>query len=110
MLGGLPLALNEIATYIKQQKITLDEFLPLYKRHQKRIHGIRPSAFDHTFTIATLWKMALEKLTGDAAILLRLVAFLDPDVIDEAMLQSGASGLEAIGICPELFFISDDLE
>jgi hypothetical protein len=110
ILGGLPLALNQISTYIRQQKITLDEFLPLYKKHQRAIHRRRPTGFDYVFTISSLWKLALEKLSGDAATLLNLVTFFDPEQIDESMLCKGAKGLEASGKARELVFMSDELE
>ncbi|KAE8390334.1 hypothetical protein BDV23DRAFT_183624 [Aspergillus alliaceus] len=93
LLGGLPLALNQISSYIRQQKLGLKDFLVLYRKNQERFHKRRPAAFDYQHTIGTVWELALGKLTGDAAVLQRLIAFLDPEAIDETTLCNAASSL-----------------
>ena len=52
----------------------------------------------------------MEKLSGDAAALLNLAYFFDPEEIDESMLCKGVRNLEASGKAGELVFISDELE
>lgn len=116
-VGGLPLALNQVSTYIRSQRTALEEFVPLYKRRQRKIHEKRPEGFDSALTVATVWNIALQKLSGDSATLQKLLAFFEPDGIDEALLQRGAekmqdedtrSGVEFTA--NELQFLTDEIE
>ncbi|QSZ35172.1 hypothetical protein DSL72_008039 [Monilinia vaccinii-corymbosi] len=96
ILGGLPLALNQIGSYIRQRRLSLEDFLKQYKKHQKRIHAQKVSAFDYSDTIATIWSLSLEKLPENSTALLRLISFFDPDEISEE--------------APELEFIQNDFD
>ncbi|GMG15799.1 unnamed protein product [Aspergillus oryzae var. brunneus] len=111
-LGGLPLALNQISNYIRQQKMDLKDFLILYRNNQEKLHKRRPAAFDYQHTIGTVWELALEKLTGNAAVLQRLLAFLDPEAIDEATLCNAASTLskQASLTDSSLMFLADPID
>jgi hypothetical protein len=110
MLGGLPLALDQISAYVQQCQMSMDEFLPLYKHHQSKLHGKRPAAFNHVHTIATVWDLALAGVSGDAATLQNLIAFFHPDNIDEIVLKTGVKAIADDPIISELRFIIDDLE
>ena len=87
-LGGLPLAIVQMASVIRRQKLDLTEFLELYQDctqhpdfHRKRFDsGIR--TYPHS--ISTVW--AFERLNSEARTFLELVSFLDPDCIQEDML------------------------
>lgn len=111
-LGGLPLALNQISNYIRQQKMGLKDFLILYRNNQEKLHKRRPAAFDYQHTIGTVWELALEKITGNAAVLQRLLAFLDPEAIDEATLCNAASTLskQASLTDSSLMFLADPID
>ncbi|KNG83907.1 hypothetical protein ANOM_008130 [Aspergillus nomiae NRRL 13137] len=111
-LGGLPLALNQISSYIRQQKMGLKDFLVFYQNNQDKLHKRRPAAFDYQHTIGTVWKLALEKLTGNAAVLQRLLAFLDPEAIDETILCNAASALsnQTPFNNSSLMFLSDPID
>ncbi|KAF2734780.1 TPR-like protein, partial [Polyplosphaeria fusca] len=89
----LPLALNQITTYIQAQVSTLEEFVPLHKKRMQKIHTKRPIGFDSELTVATIWTIVLRGLSGDSAVLQRLLAFFDPDGIEESILQRGAERL-----------------
>ncbi|KAF7879508.1 hypothetical protein EAF04_000704 [Stromatinia cepivora] len=109
-LGGLPLALNQMGSYIKQRRLSLEDFLKQYKKHQKRIHGQKVAAFDYTGTIATIWSLSLERLPENSTTLLRLISFFDPDEISEPMLVEGAEYLVSSQEAPEFEFIQDDFD
>ncbi|GAB1210553.1 hypothetical protein APSETT445_009348 [Aspergillus pseudonomiae] len=111
-LGGLPLALNQISSYIRQQKMSIKDFLVLYQNNRDKLHKRRPAAFDYQHTIGTVWKLALEKLTGNAAVLQRLLAFLDPEAIDETTLCNAASALsnQTPFNNSSLMFLSDPID
>jgi len=95
VLGGLPLTLNQIATYIQQQRIGLEEFLLLYTKHYTRIYKKKPADFDYEHTIATIWKISLGKLSDNPSTLLRLAAFLGPGQIDEILLLKGVKYMQS---------------
>ncbi|KAM7183026.1 hypothetical protein V8F33_013854 [Rhypophila sp. PSN 637] len=88
-LGGLPLALAQMAGVIRLHHLSSAEFLDTYNDieeqadlHKKNSQPLRKTARG---TISTIW--ALEKLTPKAACLLDLLAFLDPDCIQESLLS-----------------------
>lgn len=85
-LGGLPLALSQMSGYIIQQKLVLQKFLPLYKRNRAKIHNRKAGISDYEHTLGTVWEMSLSSLTGHAASLQKLLAFLDPDMAHELVL------------------------
>ncbi|KAJ8065271.1 hypothetical protein OCU04_005970 [Sclerotinia nivalis] len=110
VLGGLPLALNKMGRYIKQRRLSLEDFLKEYKKHQKRIRGQKMGAFDYTETIATIWSLSLERLPDNSTTLLRLISFFDPDEISEPMLVEGAGYLVSSQEATEFEFIQDDFD
>ena len=112
LLGGLPLALNQMSSYIRQQKMGLKDFLVLYQNNQDRLHERRPAAFDYQHTIGTVWELTLQKLTGNAAVLQRLLAFLDPESIDEATLCNAASVLSNQTLLNDsnIMFLADPID
>jgi hypothetical protein len=109
-LGGLPLALSQMSGFIVQHKLSLEKFLPLYKRNQAKLHKKKAGASDYDHDLGTVWKMALSNLTGHAATLQRLLAFLDPVRIHESILVSAAEGLCGDIDDHELAFLTDEME
>lgn len=83
-LGGLPLAIEQVAAYISGKSMTLKEFLTLYDEtlleRRKSDTGSRPWSYE----IATSW--ALGSLTAAASSLIRVCSFLDPDGIQDSFL------------------------
>lgn len=88
-LGGIPLAIAQMAGIIRRQDLTLSEFYELYTNHEEH-----PSLYETRFdtnlvpyrhSLSTVW--AIDKLKPQARQLLELVAFLDPDVIGEDLLM-----------------------
>ncbi|RAK81445.1 TPR-like protein [Aspergillus fijiensis CBS 313.89] len=105
-LGGLPLALNQIGGFILQRKVPLKSFLSLYERNSASVNAKGGANMNYKHTIATVWEMALDRLSGDARFLQMILSFLDPDNIDDAVLKEGAQRLEE----PRLKFILDEIE
>ena len=104
-LGGLPLAINQIGGFIVQRRIALKDFLPLYEKNAAKIHARKSglSAYEHS--LSTVWKLSIENLSGDAYTLQRLLAFFDPDKIDEAVVTADATDLHA-----DFGFLKDEIE
>jgi len=87
-LAGLPLAIAQMAGIIRRQDLSLSEFQSIYEEDKHRIalygtkYNTSTKAYKHS--IATVW--AFEKLSSEAKGLLKMMLFLDPDVIQESIL------------------------
>ena len=103
--GGLPLALTQIGGFIKQRKISLKEFLPLYERYSVKIDARKVPGSDYEYTLSTVWNVSFDKLTEISTRLLSLLSFFDPDSISEDILLQGSQNVD-----DEFSFLSDELE
>jgi tetratricopeptide (TPR) repeat protein/DNA-binding CsgD family transcriptional regulator len=98
-LDGLPLALDQAGAYIEEVACSLAEYLELYQQRWMDLlnrQSTVPSDYPHT--VVGTWSLAFEQVdqaNPAAADLLRLCAFLDPDIIPEAIFIDGASALGA---------------
>lgn len=106
MLGGLPLALNQIASFITQRQMRLRDFPVMYEKHSAAIDAKKSRLTTYEKTLATTWDISLSRLSGDAIHLQSLLALLDPDTIHEEMLTSGALAVSE----SELAFLGDEFE
>ncbi|TVY55719.1 putative disease resistance protein [Lachnellula cervina] len=91
-LGGVPLAISQMAGIIHRQDLTLSEFFELYTDYEEHA-SLYETKFDtnlvtYRHTLSTVW--AFEKLKPQARQLLELISFLDPDVIREDMLMQAS--------------------
>lgn len=105
-LGGLPLALSQIGAFIVQRKVPLQNFLALYERNAVTIDSKNARNTDYDHTLATVWEMSLHQLSGNARALHMLLAFLDPDCIQEALLKECSNDIKD----PNLHFLKDEIE
>ena len=97
IMGGLPLALDQVGAYIEETMCGVSGYVEGYRTHAKELLNERGEIItDHPDPIATTWLLAFERIDEwkAAAELLRLCAFLYPDVIPEEVLLN-AEGLAA---------------
>lgn len=106
-LGGLPLALAQIESFITQRKYPLKDFLALYERNAAKIDSRKSGLSEYEHALSTVWDMSFDKLSGDSRTLLNLLAFFAPDAISEGILVEG-SELPDLG--EEFEFLSDEME
>jgi tetratricopeptide (TPR) repeat protein len=96
-VGGLPLALDQAGAFIEETQCGLADYLQFYRTRQAELLKRRGRLVtDHPKSVATTWSLSFEKVEKAnpvAADLLRLCAFLDPDVIPEELMTKGASEL-----------------
>jgi hypothetical protein len=89
-LGGIPLAIAQIAGIIRREDLTLSEFLELYTDHEERASLYKTKLETHSVTyghsLSTVW--AFGKLKPGTQQLLELISFLDPDGIGEDLLEA----------------------
>ena len=105
VLGGLPLALNQMAGFMSQQRLSAKDFIPLYQRNSAKIDA-RKVKGSNEHTLSTLWEVSLTQLTGSSSTLLKLLAYLDPDQVHESVLIEGGKQL----VEGEFEFLWDEME
>jgi tetratricopeptide (TPR) repeat protein len=96
-LGFLPLAIEQAAAYIREASHDIFQFLPGYLNDRKFYHA-RTSKGNRMYSnsLATTWHLSfqqVQKNSNDAAELLKLLAFLNPDGVLIEFLERGREGL-----------------
>lgn len=97
-LGDLPLALAQAASYIDINGMSISDYRDLY-RNPSVSSGLRAAGLDaaeYPSSVAGTWRLNFERLEREkpgGADLLRLLAFLDPDDIDLAVIAGGIVNL-----------------
>lgn len=94
-LGGIPLAISQMAGIIRRQDLTMEEFWELYRDFDEHA-GLYETKFDtnlvaYQHSIATVW--AFNKLKAQSRQLLEIIAFFDPDNVDEELLIAASAEL-----------------
>ena len=96
-LGFLALAIEQAAAFIRESLKNIFKFLPVYYVNREKILAQRPRGdWPYPFVVATTWSMSFEIVKDrnpDAAQLLNLFAFLNPDKILVEFLEAGRDGL-----------------
>ncbi|KAI9794810.1 MAG: hypothetical protein M1816_002938 [Peltula sp. TS41687] len=91
-LGGLPLAISQMAGIIRRQYLSLSDFLTLYEDDSelKELQDLElePRQATARGTIASIW--AVDQLDPQPRSLLEALVFLDPDCISERLLMENS--------------------
>lgn len=106
MLGGLPLALVQMADFIHDRGYSYVEFLKLYQKSSSRIHTRGEAPIEYGHTLNTVWNLSFQNLSDSGRVLGNLLAFFDADNIDEHILQNDTINTDDV----RLEFLGDELE
>lgn len=106
LLGGLPLAMVQVSTFITDRNCLYEEFLTLYKKSAERVLSRSEAPSEYDYSALTTWDMSIEKLSKDARIVQNLLAFFDPDLILEQLILDSKAQLYD----DRLQFLFDELE
>lgn len=91
-LGGLPLAIKQMGSFLRESGCSVNTLLDLLKdTAQFQEISANQTAFagkDYGHTIASVWAVSLSNLDSSALNLLRAFSFLDPDGISGSMLTA----------------------
>lgn len=105
-LGGLPLAISQMAAIIRYQYLSFSEFLEQYENdadrkdlHQHDAKIPRPEARGN---IATIW--AIEQLQGSTRTVLEICSVLDPDSIQERIFANDGFATDLLADLPKTKF------
>ena len=97
-LGYLPLAIEHAAAFIRQSLPDISKFLDTYSKSRKRfLEHIPKQNYAYSRAVAATFLLsfdAVKKINPNAAELLTLFAFLNPDGILIDFLQDGRNGLD----------------
>jgi tetratricopeptide (TPR) repeat protein len=104
LLEGLPLALHQAAGYIKEQRLTLADYLALYEQEAADLLGwfkqhLIPYAGPEDLgprPVLITWKTTLEKLDADTRFWLLVFAHFAPDPIPEFLLDSAPDAADEV--------------
>lgn len=105
-LGGLPLAITQISGFIAQQKLSMSGFLPLYERNAAKINRRNVAGHQDEHILSTVWAIAIQTMTSEPRHIQSLLAFFDPDKIQESILIEGIPYLRT----DRLNFVLDEIE
>lgn len=105
-LGGLPLALDQISSFITQRRLRIQNFLPMYERNSDRIKSRSRNFIGYPHSLGTVFELTLQYLDGPALHLQNLLAFLEPDCVPKIILEDGAEFIRD----PDFEFLSDQME
>ena len=112
-LGGLPLALEQVAAYVQASGESLARYLALFrKRRREMLARGEPTGYPET--VATTWRLAFEDVqqaAPGASGLLRLLAFCAPEAIPLRLLlqpRPALAGRLAPEVAPVLVPLLED--
>ncbi|MBO0780190.1 MAG: helix-turn-helix transcriptional regulator [Ktedonobacteraceae bacterium] len=97
LMGGLPLALDQVGAYLEETSCSLSDYLHLFQTHRAALLSRRGTALsNHPEPVTTTVSLAFERVAqtnAAAADLLRLAALLAPEPIPENVIVAGAPHL-----------------
>lgn len=88
ILGGLPLAISQMAAIIRRKHLSLGEFLEYYGEDAGKLQSMHVPGLTHPQTVASVW--AFEGLNPPALVLLKVISLLDADRVQEELLMKGS--------------------
>lgn len=107
-LGGLPLALRQMGSYIRQTRCTLSEFYNLLRerKNSRRLYSdaLSASSLRYTETLATCCELSFARLSKSTRHLFNVLSFFQTDGVDETLFTGGCATM------PRLSHLADPLE
>lgn len=85
-IGGLPLAMVHMSSFIQDRGYSYEEFLALYKKHAEKIFSEKQLQMNYEHTLNTVWDWSLEALSPNARARLDLLSLCDGNSIPERLL------------------------
>jgi transcriptional regulator with XRE-family HTH domain len=110
-MEGLPLALEQAASYIFSSQCGPQRYLSLLHAHPLALLSAHDSNADHALSVAATCTLAVEHVQKDApraVSLLALCAFLAPESLAEEMLRLLCSDPAIADLCANLATLSTD--
>ncbi len=106
LLGGLPLAMEQISGFMIDRGCSYEEFLGIYRKSAEKILAKSKAPVEYNHTSVTTWDISFGRLSIEAETLLNVLAFFDPDSILERLITD----TKATPTDSRLEFLFDDFE
>jgi NB-ARC domain len=92
LTGGLPIALNQVAAFMRSRDCGTRDFLERYHSRRRRTPKKSDIGPGDGLALDAIWELCMSALTPKALQLLDILAFLDPDNIPYKLLAGGVVG------------------
>ncbi|KAK0725161.1 hypothetical protein B0H67DRAFT_658473 [Lasiosphaeris hirsuta] len=100
-LDGLPLALCQMCSYIRQTRCTLSEFYSLLceRMNSRRLYSdtMSASSLQYADTLASCCELSFNRLSKSYRHLLNVLAFFQTDGVDERVVTEGCAKISRLG-------------
>ena len=108
-LDGLPIALEQAASYISQRRISFQTYLSEFESSRKEILSWhKPELTTYPTPVIAVWQSSVKQLSAPAIAILHLSSLLSPEPIPVALFESASQKIsEAVSFlsfprtCPE---------
>ncbi|KAI1097155.1 P-loop containing nucleoside triphosphate hydrolase protein [Jackrogersella minutella] len=115
-LGGLPLAINQMAALVNARNYSIDEFHAIYRKYKQHLHsqkknGWRYLGYQHG--LDTVWELSFTNLGDHARACLGVLSLLSADSIpSEIFTKNTASDKlpKALSFCENALSLGDAVE
>ncbi|MBU1626375.1 TIR domain-containing protein, partial [bacterium] len=104
LLGDLPLALEQVGFYIKENAVSISDYLEQFKKSKEDLAKLTCINSDYPQSVATTFNISfeqLEKHTPDALNMMYLFSFLAPELIPLNFIESWWPKVEKSSFIPE---------
>lgn len=84
LLGGLPLALNQMAALISARNWSIQDFYKMYTKHEQRLHNQKKSGWKYLgyqHALDTVWEISFTTLGDEARACLGVLSFFSADSV-----------------------------
>lgn len=99
--GGVPIAINQMGVFIKNNFLSLDDFAALYQESFRMIHDHTNVYDSYPHSVATAF--SVEKLDKKARSILHLLSYFDPDSIPGGIVYSSFQGHSVVDVISTRF-------
>gem|GEM_PF-920000 len=87
-LGGLPLAVEQVAAWVREHALPLSEVLLVLQEEDSRVLGwYDPRQIAYPRPVAAVWELTTAGFSADEAALVRLLAHLSPQPVPDFLLS-----------------------
>ncbi|KAI0898720.1 hypothetical protein F4806DRAFT_506706 [Annulohypoxylon nitens] len=114
-LGGLPLALNQMAALVNARNYTIGEFYTIYMKHKHTLHNQKKDGWKYLgyqHSLDTVWEISFTSLGAQARICLGVLSFFSADSIPSELFVTAEPHKlpEALSFCGDELSLGDALE
>ncbi|KAI1458139.1 hypothetical protein F4805DRAFT_474585 [Annulohypoxylon moriforme] len=114
-LGGLPLALNQMAALINARNYTICEFYSMYTKHKQNLHTQKKSGwrwFGYQHGLDTVWEISFTVLGNNARACLGVLSFFSADSVPSELFTTAEPSRlpEILGFCNNELSLGDAIE